>query len=270
MFGVIFLETLRQSRRQVLYWSLGMGLLGLIIGGLIPLFNSQQLVDLIQSLPPIILAMAGIDEQMKILTTTEGILAVAFFTRYSLIFAAYPIIMGMRVTMNEEDDGIMDVLLSLPVRRWQIIVERFLAYLVTILVIIVFVYIGLILGTTVLAGASLHLGRIAEALIASIPLLTVLLAFTMFVGTLLRNRRYALGAAAAFAIYSYSLATVSNMIQNNTIAQLVGSISVYHYFDVNSIVQQGIRWANMAGLSVLTLILLAASLWFFQRRDVGL
>ncbi len=269
MFGVIFLETLRQSRRQVLYWSLGMGLLGLIIGGLIPLFNSQQLVDLIESLPPIILAMAGIDEQMKILATTEGILAVAFFTRYSLIFAAYPIIMGMRVTMNEEDDGIMDVLLSLPVRRWQIIIERFLAYLVTMLVIIVFVYVGLILGTG-LAGVSLHLGRIAEALVASIPLLAVLLAFTMFVGTLLRNRRYALGAAAAFAIYSYMLATVSNMIQNNDIAQLVGSISVYHYFDVNSIVTQGIGWANVAGLSALALILLAASLWFFQRRDVGL
>ncbi|MBZ0294084.1 MAG: ABC transporter permease subunit [Anaerolineae bacterium] len=269
MYGTVFLETLRQARNQVLYWSLGMGLLGVVMGSLVPLFNSQQLVELMESLPPFILAMAGIDEEMRILSTTEGVLAVGFFTRYSLIFAAYPIIMGMRVTMNEEDDGIMDVLLSLPVHRWQIIVERFLAYVLTMFVIIAAVYLGLILGTA-LAQVSLDLGRIAEALLASIPLFAVLLAFTMFVGTLLRNRRYALGAAAAFAVYSYMMSTVAQMIENNNIAQVVGSISVYHYFDVNSIVTQGVSWSNIGLLGALALILLGASLWFFQRRDVGL
>lgn len=269
MFGTVFLETLRQARNQVLYWSLGMGLLGVIMGALVPLFNSQMLVDLFESLPPVILAMAGIDEEMSILATTEGILAVAFFTRYSLIFAAYPIIMGMRVSMNEEDEGIMDVLLSLPVRRWQVIIERFLAYVVTIPIILVFITLGLYLGTA-MAQVTLDLGVIVVALIASIPLLAVLMAFTMFVGTLLRNKRYALGAAAAFAIYSYMLATVAQMIENNDIAQAVGSISVYRYFDINGIVTQGVSWANIGLLSALTAILVAGSLWFFQRRDVGL
>ena len=43
--------------------------------------------------------------------------------------------MGMRVTANEEDSGILDVVLSLPVRRWQVMVEKIAAYLVTIVMI---------------------------------------------------------------------------------------------------------------------------------------
>lgn len=60
--------------------------------------------------------------------TPEGIVAVSFFGKFALLFTAYPVVMGMRVTSNEEDDGILDVLLSLPVARWQVILEKFAAH----------------------------------------------------------------------------------------------------------------------------------------------
>ena len=269
MRGVIFVNTLKRTRWQMFYWSLGMGLLGLIIGGLVPLFNSQQITDLMKSLPPIILAMAGIDKEMRILSTTEGILAIAFFTRYSLIFSFYPIIMGLRVTTNEEDEGIMDVLLSLPVRRWEILLERFLAYLVSMVVILIVTFLGLLLGVR-LAGLDANLGRIAEALAASLPLLSVMLAFTMLIGTLLRGRRLVLAVAAGFVIGSYMLETVGNMLRDTGLSGALETFSIYNYFNVNSIVQTGVIWGDIAGLIIAALILLGASLWLFQRRDVGL
>jgi ABC-2 type transport system permease protein len=270
MRGIIFADTLKQARMLVLYWSIGMGLLSLVIGALVPLFNSQMIVELFESLPPIILAMAGIDEEMRILATTEGILAVAFFTRFSLIFSFYPIIMGLRVTTNEEEEGIMDVLLSLPVRRWEIVLERFMAYIVTMIVILVVIFIGLLLGVT-LAGLHVDLGQIAVALASSLPLLSVLLAFTMCVGTILRGRRMVLAVATLFAVSSYILETTANMLrQTGGMAGLIESVSVYNYFDVTQIIQTGVRWGHVFGLSALAALLLLASLWLFQRREVGL
>jgi ABC-2 type transport system permease protein len=270
MRGVIFVDTLKRSRMLVLYWSLGMAFLGLLIGALVPLFNSAGIVELFESLPPFILAMAGIDEEMQILATTEGILAVAFFTRFSLIFSFYPIIMGLRVTTNEEEEGIMDVLLSLPVKRWEIVLERFLADIVTMVVILVVIFLSLLLGVA-LAGLQVDLGQIAVALAASLPLLSVLLAFTLFVGAILRGRRLVLAVAAIFAVSSYMLETTGNMLrQMGGVAGVIESVSVYNYFDVTQIIETGVSWGNIAGLSVLAALLLVGAMWLFQRRDVGL
>ncbi len=268
MLGVIFNETLRRTAWQMLYWGLGLGILGLLMSMLIPLFDALQLAEVLQTLPPVILALAGIDEQMTILATPEGILAVAFFTRFSIIFAAYPVVMGLRITANEEDDGILDVLLALPVPRWRVILERFLAYVVTIIVITLMVFAGLWVGAQ-LIEIELDLTRIAIALFASIPLLVTLLAFTAFSAALIPRRRPALAVATVFVVGSFVLDTVANMIHGASISNVLAAVSVFSYFDVTAIVQTGLIWPHFFGLLIVAALLLIASLWLFQRRDVG-
>jgi ABC-2 type transport system permease protein len=212
--------------------------------------------------------MMGMDEQMTVLATPEGILAIGFFTRFSIIFAAYPVVMGLRITANEEDDGIMDVLLSLPLPRWRVILERFAAYVLTIFIITLMVYAGLWLGAQ-LIEIELDLTRIAEALFASIPLLIALLAFTAFSGALFPRRRMALAVATVFVVGSFVLDTVANMVQAGSISSLLGAVSVFSYFDVTAIVQNGLIWSHFLGLLIFAALLVIASIWLFQRRDVG-
>ena len=269
MHGVIFTETLRRTAWQMLYWGVGLGVLGLLMALLIPLFDALELAEVLQTLPPMILALAGIDEQMTILATPEGILAVAFFTRFSIIFAAYPVVMGLRITANEEDDGILDVLLALPVPRWRVILERFAAYVLTIVGITLMVYAGLWLGAQLIA-IELDLTRIAIALFASIPLLVTLLAFTAFSAALIPRRRPALAVATVFVVGSFVLDTVANMVQTGNVSSLLGAVSVFTYFDVTAIVQTGVIWSHVGGLLIVAALLLSASVWLFQRRDVGL
>jgi len=53
------------------------------------------------------------------------------------------------------------------------------------------------------------------------------------------------------------------------ISRWLGAVSVFNYFDVTAIVQSGVIWSHIIGLLVLAVLLLIASVWRFQRRDVG-
>ena len=117
MIGSVFLETWRQTWRQMLYWGLGLASLGLLVVLMVPLFDMQDMKELLESFPPFVLALIGVGSNLEIFATNEGFVAVGFFGKSALIFAVYPVVMGMRITADDEDSGIMDVLLSLPVQR---------------------------------------------------------------------------------------------------------------------------------------------------------
>ncbi|MBZ0303396.1 MAG: ABC transporter permease [Anaerolineae bacterium] len=267
MTGVIFRDTLRRTWWPMLYWGGGLGLMAFIAAWLVPLFDAIQLTEVVKNLPPVILAAAGLDENLTALATPEGIITVAFFSKFVLLFAAYPVVMGMRVTANEEEEGILDVLLSLPVARWRVVLEKFGAYALTLLVIGLIVYAGLWAGVQ-LTGIVLDMTVIGDALVNLIPMLLLVLAFTVCVGALLGRRSIALGIVTGFVLGSYALSTIAAMVTGG-VSALFRAISFFSYFDVNGIVQSGLNWGHVWGLLLVSLLLMGAAVWSFQRRDVG-
>lgn len=267
MRGVIFRETLRRTWWQMLYWGAGLGAMAMISTAMVPLFDAMKIVDLLRGLPPVLLAASGLDADVSAFATPEGIITVGFFGKFALIFAAYPVVMGMRVTANEEDEGILDVVLSLPVPRWQMMVEKFAAYLLTIVVIAAMVYAGLWLGTQ-LIDVPLDMNRMAPMVLNLVPVLTLVMALTMFVAAVLRRRQVSLAVVTAFVLGSFMLDSVAGMVESSA-ATLLRRLSVFSYYDPGGVVQNGLVWTNVAALLVVSALLVAAALWFFERRDVG-
>lgn len=267
MKGVIFSETLRRTAGPMLYWSLGLGVMAFIAAWMVPLFDAVRLGEVLQNMPPVVLAAAGLDESLTALASPEGVIAVGFFGKFLLVFAAYPMVMGMRVTANEEDEGTLDVLLSLPVPRWQVMLEKTAAYALTIVFIGAVVYGSLWVGVR-LSGVQVDMARMAGAVINLIPLLWLVLAFAALVGTLAR-RPVALGVVTGFVLGSFMINTFTSMVEGG-LSAVLNAVSFFSYFDANSIAQQGANWTHVTGLLVVTALLLAASVWSFQRRDVGL
>ena len=98
--------------------------MALLIVLMVPLFDMQAMSALLESFPPVILAMVGVGDDLAVFTSNEGFVALGFFGKSALIFAVYPVVMGMRISANEEDEGTSDVLLSLPISRAQVMVEE--------------------------------------------------------------------------------------------------------------------------------------------------
>ncbi len=268
MTGSVFLETFRQTWKQMAYWGIGLSAMGLLIVLMVPLFDMQQMRELLESFPPFILALVGVGDELDIFATNEGFVAIGFFGKSALIFAVYPVVMGMRITANDEDAGIMDMVLSLPVERARVVIEKFLAYGVSIIGVVVLIYVGLHLGV-VLGGVELDVARLAEVTFYLIPLMIFVMAATMFIGVIVRRRQLALGLITAFVIVSYMLQTIGTAAEG-TVAETIGVVSFLTYYNAGDILSQGFIWPHIAGFALVTAALLAASIYGYERRDIAI
>ncbi|MCY3832265.1 MAG: ABC transporter permease subunit [Chloroflexi bacterium] len=267
MIGSVFLETLRTTWKQMLYWGVGLSAMGLLVVIMVPLFNMQDMANLLQSFPPVILAMIGVGQELEIFATNEGFVAIGFFGKSALIFAVYPVVMGMRITANEEDSGTMDVLLSLPIERARVIVEKFLAYGLSCVGVVILIYLGLHLGV-ILGGVDLDVARLLEVTFYLIPVMVFIMAATMLIAVLARRRAVALGIITAFVIVSYMLQTIG-LAAEGTVAEPIGAVSFLTYYNAGDILAQGFIWPHIAGFVILSGLLLLASLYRYEGRDIG-
>ncbi|MCY4464580.1 MAG: ABC transporter permease subunit [Chloroflexi bacterium] len=267
MLGSVFLETLKQTWKQMLAWGVGLAALALLVVIMVPLFDMQAMRELLESFPPMILAMVGVGSDLEIFATNEGFVALGFFGKSALVFAVYPVVMGMRISANEEDNGASDVLLSLPIARAQVLIEKFLAYAVSVVGVVLLIYLGLHVGVLA-GGVELDVARLAEITFYLIPLMVFVMAATMLIAVLVRRRTVALGIVTAYIIISYMLQTIGAAAEG-TVAESVGAISFLTYYNAGEILSQGFIWPHIAGFLGLSLVMLLASLYRYEQREIG-
>ncbi len=269
MTGVVFMNTLRRNWRQILYWGLGIAILGYYVIVIVPNVDTlKQYADLFSRMPPIFIKAFGLSDVAQ-LATPGGFLGLAFFSYMLLITASYAVIAGLSVTANEEDRGILDVLLSLPIPRWRIIVERLLAYTLILIGMLALTFLGLWYGASNTPGLSLDIGRLFLATANLLPTTLLVLAFTVLVGTVARSRSLAIGAATVFVVASYFIDFIGASA-SGTFMDSLRAISFYSWYNGGQIMFTGLEWSRVLLPLAVTLVLAAGSLWFFDRRDVGL
>lgn len=267
MSGSVFFATLRRHWRAMIYWGLGIASMALYIVVLIPDSKTlQQYAKLLDSLPKFMVAGLG-GTDTAFIATPGGFLAYGFFGWIMVVLAAYGVVVGLNITANEEDRGIMDVLLSMPVPRWRIIVEKFLAYAVAVVVIVGMSLVVLLVGV----GRSDSFNLSTQQLIAStfnmIPPTLLVMAFTAFIATLVRRRSTAIGISAAFVAASYFIDFIG---KGAGLTTGVRNLSFFTYYDATGVMQNGLVVLNVLGLLVVALLMFGGTIWAFQRRDVGL
>lgn len=269
MIGAVLLDTLRRNWRQTLYWGIGFAFVGFATVIMVPNVEFlNQMLELLETLPPILVAAVGAGDDLSFVATPEGFLAVGFFGKLLLFFAAYPVIMGMRVTANEEDEGVLDVVLSLPIPRWRVIAERFLAFSLTTALLVALLLVGIWLGEQASTIVTLNMSRVGETVFNMFPGLLLILAFTIFVGSILRRKQWVLAIATIFVVVSFMLDTVGTM-GKGSIAENLRVLSFFSYFNATGVMKNGLVWANVIGLIVVAISLVTVSLPLFQRRDIG-
>ncbi len=268
MAGAVFVEALRRTIGQTLLWGLGLGVMALVVVLMIPVFDMRMFIDLLQGMPAFVRSAMGVGDNLEVLATPEGFIAIGVFGKLALIFAAYPVIMGLRVTANEEEDGILDVLMSAPLPRWRVVAERLAAFALSIGALAVMVLAGMALGAA-LAGITLDFGLMAQIIINVLPTLLLILTLTALAAAALRRRRAALIVMTVFVVASFMFDTIGSMGAGSVVERL-RSISVFSASNAVSVIESGLPWATIALLLALALAAAGGAVWAFQRRDIGL
>ena len=268
MNGAILQNTLRASWKQALYWGLGMGILGLYIT---VIASSSEILEgyanLLGTIPPAILRAFGMGDA-RLLTTAEGWIVTIFATEAALILSIYAVMAGLRIAANEEQAGIMDITLSLPLSRTQFIVERSIASALISLAIILCCIFFPVMGIVML-NMEADAAKVIASILNIYPGLLLITAVTSLLAALMRRRAAAVGLAAAFVIGSYVLDILGQAV-SGTFAALLQNLSFFHHVNGEAIVLDAFNPLTPLAMLAVVLICFGLSVMMFNRRDIGL
>ena len=256
-------QALKERRYSILGWIAGTLALGSLVVAIYPTIrDSEPFQELLRRAPRGIMALVGIDP--RIITTGIGFVQAQLYTVVAPVVAlSFAIQAGASATASEEESGTADLLFSLPVQRYRVILARFAALALLTLAIVAALALTLLIG-----NATVDLGLPLEGIIGVTLSLWLLAIFhgalAMVVGGWRGRRTVAGGVTVAFAFASFFL---------QGLAPLVGwlrplaRLTPFHWYHAGNPVKDG-AGSGAATLAIATLAMLALAVVAFQRRDL--
>ena len=268
MSGIVISNTLRTSWKQILYWGLGLGALGLYIDFIA---SSPDIIsgyaELFKSMPPALLQAFGASD-VAIFTTSEGWIVSIFVSEAAIFLSVFAVMAGLNITANDEQSGVMDVILSLPISRAAYMLERWIGFALIGLAIVVLTAV-----ITVGGIAAMNIDAPGDVIFASIlnlyPSTLLVMTVTSLLATVMRRRALAIGLSAAFVIVSY-LFNAIGAAAGGAAADLMEGLSYFSYVHGEAFVLGTYDPANTIVVLLAVLIGFGLSLKMFVSRDIGI
>lgn len=262
MHRSIFLSSLWVSRKSTFFWSLALAVMALVT---VALYGSmaEEYGKIVEAIPPEIAILVG---DVTSASTPAGFLALELFGMVLPVsLAIIGIGSGAGMIGREEEHGTLELLLSSPLSRGRILLEKAGAIAMQVALVALAVWVAVAVGT-LLFEFEISLASVAKALLSG-WLLGVLFAYVaLAIHAASGSRGLALGAGVGVLIvtyFSYSLTPMVKSIENAKYA------SPFYYYDGQAILMGDWEVSNLLILAGAAALLLATALLRFSRRDIG-
>ena len=253
----------RRARLAPLAWGLPLGLVSVMVVAVFPSIQGAAELDaLIRTYPDALKQAFGLSDAS--FRSIEGYLAAEVFSLIAPFASSYFVIHALATGIcGGEQRGVLDVLLSAPIRRRQLLAGRLVGCSATLLAI------ALALGVLTQAGAwvfgvDLALGDTLAGVLNLWPLGVFFGGVTLLLTGIWRRPAAVTGAAAGVLLVMYLVEVLGKL--SSTMAKVDG-LSAFHYY--GSAIEHGLDPAACAGLTAAGAMLAAAGCALFERRDVG-
>jgi ABC-2 type transport system permease protein len=166
---------------------------------------------------------------------------------------------------KEIESKTIDILMSNPVSRKQIIIEKFFGLLPMVL-IINFVAMLTIMMMTIVIGEDLNFWNLILTHLISLPYFFSIIAIGLFISTLFDEKMKASVVMMAIVVSMFIFDSISEMIPDY---ETLGLISLKHYFQPYNALKLGQidATANLI-LILVTIIALIAAMFYFDWKDI--
>jgi ABC-2 type transport system permease protein len=262
MVNLIWVE-LKKRVTAVIGWGIGIGAyLALILSvspELAPMFGDIDLA----SIP--IYQMFGLTENTMM--SIAGLVAV-YVSFIGVTIAVYGVITGVNALAGEEDDGTLEVLLALPLARWQIVAAKTIAISIAIFAILVVAFLGYLFvfpAVEAEIGGEFGLLELFLSTVEAWPLTFMFATLALFLGAYLPRRSHALAVSLGVLLGSYLF---NNLAQQAGPLKELRQFLPFYYSVGGDVLRAGLDWEKMALLTGVGLLFFALALLSFQRRNV--
>jgi ABC-2 type transport system permease protein len=259
-----FSHILRRNRVQILAWGFGLAVLGGYLLNFSETFigTEQQatLKQLFEIYPEELMAFFGDMDQMF---TPSGFLHIEFFSYMPIILGIYAILAGSGLLVGDEENGIMDLVMSYPISRIALYWGRMLAFLLSTVLILFIVWVGFAL---VIPSTELGISPWKMAL-PILSLLSVLVLFgtvSVVLSMLLPSRRMTALISGVLMVASFFITGLSSIDER---LETIARFSPLNYYQGGEALDQ-VNWEWILGLLGFSVLFILLGWLGFWRRDI--
>lgn len=256
----LFRYEVTSRRVSILGWGIGLALFASLYVGVYPMFEEQLAsfanIDFYR--------LFGID-----MGSFAGYIASVVVQVAPIILGVYALDASTGTLAGEEDNGTLELVVAMPLKRWQIVTMKTAA-----LAVVLFLTM-LILGT----GSALTLsivGQVTEvdvlplqlfgALLGAFPMVLAFFSIGLFLGTIVPNRRMAVTLLTFIYLGSYALNSLASIVDA---LSFLKTFSLFAYLNTTaSVFTEGNDPAKVFVLLAVAAVFFALALVGFQRRNI--
>lgn len=263
MLRSIFLKTVRDYRIAILGWGIGMGL---------TIISPMASVAALISTPEQRATLAALAAQFAwnaapIKADTVGGYATWKIGIFIFLVCVWPLLAASRTLRGEEDRGSLDVLLSVPRSRARVAIEKVAALWLALLLI------GAITGVMAYLGGTAFKAdfSIGDGLWFGLNLTLICMVFggvALLISQFTHERGPAAGMTGGLLVLAIAVDMAHRVIPNT---DWVSQLSPIYYYNLSKplVPSYGVSVEGFLVQLALAVVLTAAGVWLFVRRDAG-
>lgn len=259
----LLLQELRFRRNAIIGWSIGLSLLPAMYVSFYPQFASE-LDDMQAILDLDIYKAMGMS-----FGTFEDWLASTVINIVPILLAIYAVIDGTGTLAGEEDDGKLELIVALPIPRWQIVTVKSIAHGVALFLILLIVAISttfVFLAIKSQVETTLGAGDVIWSLLYAWPLVMAFGMISLFLGAFSPRRRTGALIATVIVAFSYFGSNLAGQIA--ALDSLQPLFLFYYYDSTAALFETGPQAGDALMLLGVALVAFLLAVFFFQRRDL--
>ena len=260
----VFTKTVRDLRWPTFWVALGMGAMTGYFALLFPTYS--KIVDLNSILDKMGPAAKLLGASLGDASTLIGFLHIELFSMIlPALMVAFAAGVASGFTAGEESRGTIDVLLSYPVSRRRLVLEKTLAVVMGCVVAAVSVWVFAVLGAAA-SSSTLPGDKLAAALVMLVLLGLDFGGIALAISATTGNRGVAIGIAVALMVAMYLVDALSAIIDS---LGVVRPLSLFRYYMGDDPLRNGLNVLDAGLLATVAVALLVVSVFAFDRRDLA-
>jgi len=260
----VYTKTLRDKRWFTTGWSIGfLALAGLMVSFYPAMHVDGSLDALLKNMPAALQGFVGDLGNLKHFSTYLA--SQMFDVSGQILGGVMVIIVALSLTVAEEDAGQTRTLLSLPISRTSLLLQKWLAMATIIGIVVSAMGVGVLLFQP-LINEAINLAELIRLLVMTWLLLVALGTVTFAAAMATGKRSVAMLVGILVVVGSFILTTFATGVEW---LQDYEMWSVFYYYPAVEIVTDGIKLSDVAVLGTLAVVPLVVSLLLFRHRDIN-
>jgi ABC-2 type transport system permease protein len=262
----VFIREMRDHMKGLMIWS------GIILVFMLMVFvefeayyENPEMAEILDVMPRGMLEAFGMYGAN--LTTINGYMSIVALYLY-IMLGIFAVLLGNNIIGKEERDKTGEFLLSMPIKRYRVLISKVLAAVLNCFLLMVVAGIGIAIAINPYRPQQENFEYIIRILGASFMIQMIFLSLGLFIAASSKVYKKSSAIAVALVIVTYIISVIQSLSKS---VEFLKYFTPFKYFQASDILQHnGFEGIYLALTGIIVLLALLGVFYIYPRRDLKL